>query len=367
MIAAIGAPTLSLEKEMQRIEGKRARNVARTARYLDARLRTIGLDTDALDAQIREQRAREERERMALKEELDRNDNVYKHVAMQEAEERRLRDQELERIRLEWLEQMKFKAEKEQREKDMIHAGVEFDKCGLSAVQTLEGEDPDKLSRTAQQHAQMRAWSTQLANERLGKKEQEEQEMADYWAFLERVNQKQGELTEEEEAARKALNLQIKDENRRRALEKADERARQKELEARANADELRFRDEFLREGEGEDGCLNTAFKGLSRKQKAELMKQSNADMREARLRKAELDREEEAAWYLRQEKMRVAMELADEEERLRAKALETERLRALEEQQLELQQRNMRERNSRFGDIDYTHGMYAGFGKSCR
>lgn len=32
-------------------------------------------------------------------------------------------------------------------------------------------------------------------------------------------------------------------------------------------------RDEFLREGEGEDGCLNTAFKGLSRKQKAELMK----------------------------------------------------------------------------------------------
>lgn len=58
------APTKSLEEEMQRIEGKRARNVARTARYLDARLRTIGLDTDALDEQIREQRARKERERV---------------------------------------------------------------------------------------------------------------------------------------------------------------------------------------------------------------------------------------------------------------------------------------------------------------
>ena len=55
---------MSLEKEMQRIEGKRARDIARTARYLDARLRTIGLDTDALDEQIREQRAREERERV---------------------------------------------------------------------------------------------------------------------------------------------------------------------------------------------------------------------------------------------------------------------------------------------------------------
>lgn len=54
-----------------------------------------------------------------------------------------------------------FKAEKEQREKDMIHAGVEFDKCGLSAVQTLEGEDPDKLSRTAQQHAQVTSCSSQ--------------------------------------------------------------------------------------------------------------------------------------------------------------------------------------------------------------
>lgn len=56
------------------------------------------------------------------------------------------------------------------------------------------------------------------------------------------VNQKQGELTEEEQAARKALNLRIKEENRRRALERAEEMARQKELEAKANADELRFR-----------------------------------------------------------------------------------------------------------------------------
>lgn len=44
---------------------------------------------------------------MALKEEFERNENVYKHVEMQEAEERRLRDDELERMRLQWLEQMR--------------------------------------------------------------------------------------------------------------------------------------------------------------------------------------------------------------------------------------------------------------------
>lgn len=44
---------------------------------------------------------------MAADAEVCRNENVYKHVALQEAEERRLRDKELTRMRLEWLEQMK--------------------------------------------------------------------------------------------------------------------------------------------------------------------------------------------------------------------------------------------------------------------
>lgn len=46
---------------------------------------------------------------MAAREEFDRNENVYKQVALQEAEERQLRDQELERMRLEWMEQMRVR------------------------------------------------------------------------------------------------------------------------------------------------------------------------------------------------------------------------------------------------------------------
>lgn len=49
---------------MERVENARARNIARTHRFLDARLRTIGLDTDALDEQMREQRARREMEQV---------------------------------------------------------------------------------------------------------------------------------------------------------------------------------------------------------------------------------------------------------------------------------------------------------------
>lgn len=35
---------------------------------------------------------------------------------------------------------------------------------------------------------QMRAWSMQLASERNARKEVEDSEMADYWAYLERVS-----------------------------------------------------------------------------------------------------------------------------------------------------------------------------------
>lgn len=50
---------------MRRIEAMRARNAARTDRFLDARLRTIGLDIDALDAQMHERRSREKREQVS--------------------------------------------------------------------------------------------------------------------------------------------------------------------------------------------------------------------------------------------------------------------------------------------------------------
>lgn len=38
--------------------------------------------------------------------------------------------------------------------------------------------------------SKMRAWTTQLSSERLGRQEQADQEMADYWAYLQRVRGK---------------------------------------------------------------------------------------------------------------------------------------------------------------------------------
>ena len=46
----------ALDKESKRIECKRQANAARTERFLDARQRTLGLDLQALDAQVAEKK-----------------------------------------------------------------------------------------------------------------------------------------------------------------------------------------------------------------------------------------------------------------------------------------------------------------------
>lgn len=58
---------MSLERDLERIEAMRARNLSRANRFLDARQRTIGIDMDSLEAQKRERREREENERVSYR------------------------------------------------------------------------------------------------------------------------------------------------------------------------------------------------------------------------------------------------------------------------------------------------------------
>lgn len=52
---------------------------------------------------------------------------------------------------------------KEQKEKDDIHRGVDFENCGTSAVQKMAGEDRGKAARIQQQRAQARCTATVAA------------------------------------------------------------------------------------------------------------------------------------------------------------------------------------------------------------
>ena len=47
------------------------------------------------------------------------------------------------------------KARKEQDEKEFIQLGVDCDACGISSVQKMAGEDPDKTNRTLRQQQQV--------------------------------------------------------------------------------------------------------------------------------------------------------------------------------------------------------------------
>ena len=58
-----------MEKEENRIKGIQARNQERLQRFLNARERTIGLNVQALDAQVEEKRRLKELEKEAAKRE----------------------------------------------------------------------------------------------------------------------------------------------------------------------------------------------------------------------------------------------------------------------------------------------------------
>ena len=58
-----------MEKENNRIKGIQARNQERLQRFLNARERTIGLNVQALDAQVEEKRRLKELEKEAAKRE----------------------------------------------------------------------------------------------------------------------------------------------------------------------------------------------------------------------------------------------------------------------------------------------------------
>lgn len=79
-----------LEREQQRIESRRQRFQERTARILDPKQRTLGIDTKALQQQVEERRLREMAERQA---EEAAGEMMNKHAAMVSELERQRREE----------------------------------------------------------------------------------------------------------------------------------------------------------------------------------------------------------------------------------------------------------------------------------
>jgi RIB43A len=251
MIASIGANPMTLERERSRVEGLRARNEERTGRYLNARLRLIGVDKQGLDAQVAEREAAKQRERDAAAAEFAREQHIQALMEQRDAEERELRRIEIERVRAERDAQRLEKHQRTAAERESFLAPLVPAACGPSALQTFSGEDAARKAREAAQKDQMRAWTAQQAADKRAREEAEAEAAARYHDYLMAVTAARGVQQEQEDAARADLRARTRDCNLELAEEKAAREEAWRQLQAEADARELAAREAALLETMG--------------------------------------------------------------------------------------------------------------------
>ncbi|CAM9294495.1 unnamed protein product [Chrysoparadoxa australica] len=363
-----------MEKDQARIDALRARNEKRLHRFLNARVRTIGVDKDALDQQVAEREAERERQRELELVEVERLEQMRIMLEQREMDEVSMRKEDMANIQAEWRQMIIDQEARGRARREEASAGVCFEECGLSSLQKFAGEDEAQKDRVLAQHAQMSQWSKQQVAEKRMMTQAEEEEKRNYFDYMQQVAALRAEIEAEDEMRRKKVSLldeEVKDENRWMADEKKRAWEEQQRREQDREMEEVQHELESLREDPlaayNETGrVLRDAFKGFTPEQRMKILRE-NEILREEHVRQKEAEKQAEREMAIEYDRIRVLVEHAEEEGWEQRRQLEAERQEELRAQQHELAHRRLLENQDRFGGIYANHGIYAGFGKSCR
>jgi hypothetical protein len=299
------------KKEFEAIEARRERELQRQSRIFNAKVRTIGIDLQAVQEQERNRRMMEEMERRrheAFANDMIRNDKIAELLERrQQADIRRLNKALNEYRKMH--QQPNTRKEFDLYDPDYLKkdkpARVSDDdpRCTLSSMQKFEGEDLNNPARKKLQQEQLREWSKQQAEER--RKAEERKKYADHLYDLKQIelDQRAQELQKAEEECRKAIKMASANYNK--AL--AEEAARQKELDDRREMDDKlteianNVHGDFLTENPaiatsafGPHRVIPDRWKGFSQEQKDEVRKTQKLQDEERKRREAEQKREDE-------------------------------------------------------------------------
>ncbi|XP_063721465.1 RIB43A-like with coiled-coils protein 2 [Symsagittifera roscoffensis] len=299
------------KKEFEAIEARRQRELQRQSRIFNAKVRTIGIDLQAVQEQERDRRMREEMERRrheAFANDMIRNDKIAQLLQKrQEADIRRL-NKALNEYR-NMHQQPNTRREFDLYDPDSLKkdkpARVHDDdpRCTLSSLQKFEGEDLNNPARRKLQQEQMREWSKQQAEER--RKAEEKKRRADMLYDKKQIelDNRAMELQKAEMACRKAI--VTAQSNYNKAL--SDEVNNQKELDKRREMDDKlteianHVHGDFLTENPnistsafGPHRVIPDRWKGMTPEQIAEIRKNQKIQEDERKEREAQQKREDE-------------------------------------------------------------------------
>ncbi|KAJ8269084.1 hypothetical protein COCON_G00116910 [Conger conger] len=249
------------------LEKRRTRELQRKERIFNERVRTIGVDKDALDYQVKERRGREEQEAEILNAyaaDLLRHDQAACVLESREIRDRRHLEETIQHFR------QVFQQPTSRREFDLNDPDLLKKEEGGQVLQGLAGEDPGSKDRIKRQQEQLREWSLQQQRELETARQQQRHADQQYDQGRVALDTRATELQKIQEQQQRALTVATKDFNLAKAAEVAEQRQRQWQQEEEDKSVEIQNQLQTLElnEQEGSASVLGLARlwlnKGLS-------------------------------------------------------------------------------------------------------
>mmetsp|Transcript_15941 Transcript_15941/g.31722 ORF Transcript_15941/g.31722 Transcript_15941/m.31722 type:complete len:367 (-) Transcript_15941:87-1187(-) len=359
----------SLDKEQARIAAMRARAEARTQRFMNARVRTMGVDKAGLDAQVEAKRLAKEAEKKADMDQASYDQQVARVLEEQEEQARLERAAQMEALKSD----LSYQCTLPKNQTPKLGDKIEAESCSIGAAQNFAGEDKTREERRRLQQAQMRQWTSQQKAEKIARAMEEKEDDMRFHQYLSAVDEMRGQLEEEEKAVARADRLNNRMLNEEQARLTAESRANEAALQAKLAELELEHakNDPFLNE---ETDFAKSAiadyrvrpdhFKGYSEAQVKYIFKKNEelvSDHKETKRQEAEVEK----AWGQHVAAVTRVMEENEQEAKAQADYLNQLQKEDLEKQVIVQAEKKRQMREDRFGAID--GGFYKGFGTSCR
>ncbi|KAJ8381786.1 hypothetical protein SKAU_G00025640 [Synaphobranchus kaupii] len=242
------------------LEKRRTIEVQRKERIFNERIRTIGVDKDALDYQVKERRDREEQEAEILKvyaTDLLRHDRAACVLESRELRDRRCLEETVQHFR------QVFQQPTSRREFDLNDPDLLKKQEGGQVLQGLAGEDPGCRDRIKRQQEQLREWSLQQQRELEIARRQQRQADQQYDQSTVVLDSRAVELQTIQEQKQRALTVATKDFNLAKASEVTEQRQREWQQEEEDNSVEIQNQLQTLEMDEGQEGSASVL--GLAR------------------------------------------------------------------------------------------------------
>uniref|UniRef100_A0A8B9NBD5 RIB43A domain with coiled-coils 2 n=1 Tax=Accipiter nisus TaxID=211598 RepID=A0A8B9NBD5_9AVES len=300
-------------QEAAALERRRQRELQRQSRVFNARVRTIGVDKDALDTQVKDrkiQEAAEKAQNEELANEMKQNDKIMCMLEERQKNDIRNVNKAISDF------QKNFQKPETRREFDLsdpqalkkdrpARLSDNDPRCTISGLQKFMGEDLNYHQRMKFQKEQLREWS--LQQQRDWKNALADQKFADDLYDKNRIelDQKTMEQQRKEEESRRAVCAATKDFNRTQAAELAERKKLEKLQKTKEDMDEISslLQGDLLSENPeqavssfGRHRVITDRWKGMNRDQLMAIRYSQQQQVLE-KLRLKEEERQRDAEW----------------------------------------------------------------------